>query len=142
MPANSILTRLDGVQGKGPRWRAICPGHQSEHRTRSLSLFETDDGRLLLHCHAGCDVGQIVGALGLELSDLFPPGAEDGQHRPMRKPWRVRDVVAALKGELHLAWVILIDVKSGAPLSDPDRQRAGVAAERIVALLDELEHGC
>jgi hypothetical protein len=49
-----------------------CPAH--EDRTASLSLREGDDGRALLYCHAGCDVGDVCAALGLNLSDLFSDG--------------------------------------------------------------------
>ena len=141
MTADALIARLQGVQGRGPRWRAICPAHQSKHGTRSLSIFEADDGRVLIHCHAGCDVQAIVAAVGLDLGDLFPPKPIGDHYRPrIRKPWSVRDVIAALKHELMVAFVILAAVRAGTPPNDEDRERAGTAAERIAALLDELEH--
>jgi hypothetical protein len=36
-----------------------------------LSISKGEDGRVLLHCHAGCIVEQIVAALGLGMRDLF-----------------------------------------------------------------------
>jgi hypothetical protein len=39
-----------------------------------LSLREAADGRVLLHCHAGCNVAAITAALGIAISDLFPSG--------------------------------------------------------------------
>lgn len=139
MAAESLLAKLDGVQGRGPRWRAICPAHESKHRTRSLSIHETDDGRVLMHCFAGCDVEAITRAIGLELSDLFPPRAPDDQRRPaVRKPWTAGEVVAALGAELHVAWVLLTDVTNHKPLTDADRKRAGEAARRCAALIAEL----
>lgn len=53
-------------------WRArgwCCPAH--EDNQPSLSLSEGKDGRILLHCHAGCAIGDIVEAAGLEWRDLF-----------------------------------------------------------------------
>jgi hypothetical protein len=38
----------------------------------SLSIREVDDGRILLHCFAGCGIHAVTAALGIELSDLFP----------------------------------------------------------------------
>ena len=73
MNADALISKLEGVQGNGPRWRAICPAHESKHRTRTLAVYEAEDGRVLVKCHAGCDVQSIVGAVGLDLSDLFPP---------------------------------------------------------------------
>ena len=139
MSADALIDRLQGVQGKGPRWRSICPAHPSKHGTRSLSIFEAEDGRTLVHCHAGCDLESVVSAVGLELGDLFPSNPI-GDHQPrIRKPWRVREVIAALKGELMVSLVVLSDVRAGKPLSDVDRERAGVALERITLFLSELE---
>jgi hypothetical protein len=36
-----------------------------------LSINEGYDGRVLLHCHAGCTVEEIVSKIGLEMRDLF-----------------------------------------------------------------------
>jgi hypothetical protein len=139
MSADALIGRLQGVQGRGPKWRAICPAHESRHHTRTLSILETDDGRVLLHCHAGCDTESIVGAVGLTFEDLFPPKPID--HAPrVRKPWAARDVIAALKHELTVAWVLLSDAAAGRQVDADDRQRTGVARDRIVALLDELEN--
>lgn len=138
MTADKLLSRLDGVQGRGPRWRAICPAHESRHRTRTLAVFEADDGRVLVKCHAGCDVSSIVGALGLDLADLFPPKPVD--HAPkVRKPWAARDVVAALRAETMVGWVLLTDIANGKVLTKGDRERAKVAAERAAHLMRELE---
>lgn len=52
------------------QWVAQCPAHAD--RQPSLSLGEGEDGRALLHCHAGCSVESVVLALGLRPSDLFP----------------------------------------------------------------------
>jgi hypothetical protein len=52
---------------------AKCPGHDDEKS--SLSIKEGDDGRVLLHCHAGCSFEVILDALGLEAKDLFPEKA-------------------------------------------------------------------
>lgn len=49
---------------------ALCPAH--EDRTPSLSIGEGHDGRVLLHCWAGCATRDVVAALGLQWSDLFP----------------------------------------------------------------------
>jgi hypothetical protein len=136
--ADKLLSRLDGVQGRGPRWRAICPAHESRHRTRTLAVFEADDGRVLVKCHAGCEVSAIVGALGLDLTDLFPPKPVD--HAPrVRKPWAARDVVAALRAETMVGWVLLTDIANGKVLTKGDRERAKVAAERAAHLMRELE---
>lgn len=137
MSADKLISRLDGVQGRGPKWRAICPAHASKHKTRSLSVFEADDGRVLVKCFAGCSVDQIVGAVGLHLEDLFPP-REIGDKPRIKKPWSSREVAQALEHELSVAWVILGDVASGRQIGRTDRARAKVAADRCAAMLREL----
>lgn len=139
-PADKMLGKLDGVQGKGPRWRAICPAHESRNKTRSLALFEADDGRLLVKCYAGCDVEHITRSLGLDLADLFPPRpASDDQRAPRpRKPWNERDAVRALGHEMRVAWILLNDLAAGRPISQRDRARAKDCATRCAALLQEL----
>ncbi len=67
----NVLMSLDKVTKPGSGWTARCPAHDDRHP--SLSISEGDDGRILLHCHAGCTVPDIVEAFGLVMSDLFPP---------------------------------------------------------------------
>ncbi len=140
MTADKLLSKLRGVQGRGPRWRAICPAHESKHGTRTLAVFEADDGRVLLKCHAGCDVGAIVGAVGLDLSDLFPPKTDDDKRAPrVRKPWSARDVVASMKHEAAVGALLLSNLHRGVVLSKTDKERAGLAAQRLWDLVRELE---
>ena len=63
-----ILSRLDKVRKSGKGYTARCPAH--EDRMASLSLRETND-RVLIHCFAGCPPAAVLGAIGLELADLF-----------------------------------------------------------------------
>lgn len=69
-----VLALLHGVRRQGGNYRALCPAHQD--RNPSLSISEGEDGRVLLHCHAGCTIEAIVAALDLELSDLFASNGE------------------------------------------------------------------
>ncbi|MFN7112672.1 MAG: CHC2 zinc finger domain-containing protein, partial [Brevundimonas sp.] len=69
-PIDKVLERLQGVRRSGKGWVARCPAH--EDRTPSLSVAEGHDGRVLIKCFAGCTLEAILGALGLEVRDLFP----------------------------------------------------------------------
>jgi hypothetical protein len=55
------------------RFQARCPAH--DDFSPSLNFSEGEDGRLLLHCFAGCSVDTILAALNLNRRDLFsgPP---------------------------------------------------------------------
>jgi Toprim domain len=70
MTAAELVRYLDRVSDAGPgAWRARCPAH--DDAKPSLSITTGEAGRVLLRCHAGCPVEQIVQALGLRLTDLF-----------------------------------------------------------------------
>ena len=85
LPSAKLIPSLEGVTETGPStWKARCPAH--EDRSPSLSIKEVEDGQLLIHCHAGCDPASIVSAVGLTLSDLFPPDPyiKSSKHRRKR----------------------------------------------------------
>jgi hypothetical protein len=66
--AGEFLDRLDRVRKCASGWMARCPAHDDRHP--SLSIRE-NDGRILVHCFAGCPVDAVVAAIGLEMRDLF-----------------------------------------------------------------------
>jgi hypothetical protein len=70
-PLDLVVSLLKRVRQSGPnQWASSCPAHDDQDP--SLSIASGDDGRVLLHCHAGCTVEEICAALGLTGSDLFP----------------------------------------------------------------------
>lgn len=79
MTPKQILQRVEGVEKSGGGWTARCPAHDDQNASLSIGIGE--DGRILLHCHAGCSAEAIVEALGLTLADLFPPQAEARRER-------------------------------------------------------------
>jgi hypothetical protein len=68
------LERAD-CRPRGPEqsFMARCPAH--DDHDPSLSVTEGGDGRVLLHCFAGCEIGAILAALGLTVVDLFVRGS-------------------------------------------------------------------
>ena len=135
---NGLFTdRLDKVRETGPgRWLARCPAH--DDKRPSLTIRLTDDGRWLLHCFAGCDVHEIVAAIGLELSDLFPP--TDRHYQPgERRPFPALDVLRAVSHEVLIAALACGDVVAGKPLSEADFQRVLLARDRIQNAADIAE---
>jgi hypothetical protein len=69
-PIYNILTRLDNVTKVGGQYSARCPAHCD--RRNSLSISETRDGIVLIHCHAYCRFENIVTCLGVGAYELFP----------------------------------------------------------------------
>lgn len=64
MSAASDLARQLKATRTGAGWTARCPAH--DDRTASLSIGEGENGKLLVHCHAGCSFDAILKAAGLE----------------------------------------------------------------------------
>lgn len=135
MSADILLSRLDGVKQTGQgRWLAKCSSH--EDRSPSLSIRELDDGRVLVHCFAGCSVHEIVSSVGLELTDLFPPREiEVGKGKPERRPFPAADILRAIAFESTLVVVAAADLLSGHPFTEADRARLVLAVSRIQAAL-------
>ena len=70
-----LVDRLDKVKDKGrDEFIACCPAH--EDKSPSLTIKELPDGRILIHCFAGCSPLEIVNAVGLTMGDLFPEKLE------------------------------------------------------------------
>ena len=140
MSATDFLSKLRGVRGGKGHWRAVCPAHDSKHDSKTLSVRETPDGTVLLRCWAGCSVDEVVGAVGMDLSDLFPPREQMHQEhaKAQRRPWSARDVVGALRAECMVGAVLLLDIANGKVITKSDRERAKVSADRMGELMREL----
>ncbi len=69
-PIERLLPRLQNVKQHGQEWEALCPVHGD--RKASLHATEGEGRRVLLNCKAGCEVEDIVAALGITMRDLFP----------------------------------------------------------------------
>ena len=55
------IARVLGGRKAGGGWTARCPAH--DDRNPSLSISDGGDGKVLVHCHAGCDQAQVIDAL-------------------------------------------------------------------------------
>lgn len=73
-PFDIVVAPLDGVRGHRPKVRARCPAHNGQ--SASLSVRESSDGTIWLKCFSGCSAAAVLGAIGLQLGDLFPKRAE------------------------------------------------------------------
>ncbi|MGH3524728.1 MAG: AAA family ATPase, partial [Mycobacterium sp.] len=64
-------SRVDERDGRS---MAQCPAHNDGHPSLAVTRI---DGSVLLHCHAGCDIGAVLAPLSLTPRDLYddPRGA-------------------------------------------------------------------
>lgn len=106
-----LLSQLTKVKQNGRgQYIACCPSHDDKHP--SLAIRQTDDGKILLKCFCGCSAYEIVSAIGLSLTDLFPK--ESNYSTPIKNPFPAASKMA-----------------NGAVLPKEDLERLVIAASRI-----------
>jgi hypothetical protein len=114
MSAHDIVSRLDHCRQVGDgKWMARCPAH--DDRGPSLSIKDVGDGRTLIHCFAGCGAIDVLGAIGLDPSDLYPP--TDRNYQPQARKRREL-TVDELVVEIGRA-----DMRNGRRLEGKDLER-------------------
>src|ERR671912_603326 len=81
-----VLDELEVASRNGEKAMSFCPAHD-DCNNPSLSL-KAENGKLLLHCFAGCRPEDIVSEIGLEMKDLFFEGG-GGSSIPPNTPARL-----------------------------------------------------
>lgn len=132
----TFINRLEGVRQVGQgQWVAKCPSH--EDRSPSLSIKETGDGTILLHCFAGCSAHDVVISVGLNLSDLFPQPLT-----PNTKPYKMRPNYKGMwllaMQAFYVIFVATEDVALGRTISESDLVSVRKARARIGEVMEVL----
>ena len=130
---NNLLGRLNKVKSTGRNsWLACCPAH--DDKSPSLSIKEEADGHILLHCFAGCSAVDVVGAVGVDIGDLFPEQVH--QKAPVKKKFYATDILKAIKFESQIVLLAAFELKKNKELDETDLQRLQLAYERIREAVD------
>lgn len=83
-PLRKLLDNIPGgYTDKGSYIIARCPAH--DDTDPSLSISQDDNGKVLIHCHKGCNQANVVQACGLSFSDLFPATSMSAPTAPNKK---------------------------------------------------------
>lgn len=133
-PVENLLQRLEKVKGRNGSWTARCPAHND--KGPSLAIRETDDGRVLVHCFAGCETASVLGSVGLDMTDLFPPDEKRKDYpttgKPSLKPaFYASDLMRIIAFEALVVQIVAFDIANGKPLSKETQDRMLVAYQRI-----------
>lgn len=124
------------VQRSGNGYRISCAACGTA--SRKVAVTEADNGSILLHAFCGHSPTEVLAAIGLNLTDLFPlrdlrtMGPE--QRRELRRQSLITKHQAALSVLETEATVLLIAANKlgdGEPLNDTDLTRVRVAALRV-----------
>lgn len=134
MNVEDLLSRLEKVRQTAPgEWVACCAAH--DDRNPSLTIKDAGDGRILLHCFAGCETVAIMAMLGLNLSDLMPDkrlGPYNGLQATLRRiPFNPRTVLEAVAFNATAIAVAANDVAYGRRLAPKDADLVADMAREI-----------
>lgn len=144
-PIDRLLPLLDRVKRTGPStWMASCPTREDKHP--SMTIRELDDGRVLLHDFGGDSVEEVLAAIGLTFSDLYPPRPVDPAYigKAERRPFPCADSFRAVAFESTIVALAGAAIIAGEPLTKSDKDRLLVAVERIndaLAAAGVSQHG-
>ena len=119
---NKVLSRLEQVRQSGNKAMAKCPAH--DDGSSSLSIKHLDNGKVLIHCFAGCTGEEILSAAGLSWSDIYP---EDGYKPEFNKAAREEIESAKCLMELVYIWA-----KDGNLKPTPSDRQAIYKAQAIL----------
>jgi len=132
MSIDTLLERLDQVKQTGPdRWMASCPTRPDKQP--SLSIRELPDGRILVHDFGGDSVEDILDAVGLDMTDLFPDRPLYDGRKAERKPFSAEDALRCIDFEVLIVYLAALETRKGNPLSESDFHRFELAVQRIEA---------
>lgn len=134
-----LLARLQSARPRGRgQWMAICPAH--DDRNPSLSIRETADGRVLIHCFAGCSPCEILQAIDLSAVDLV-------RHNQERHWWpsvlgypkrNLKDLIPCVALEARIVLLAGEALADGEVLTEKDLDRLRRAVLLIEAALVEV----
>ena len=106
MSIERLLSQLHGIRQTGQgKYVARCPAH--DDRSPSLAITEVGDGRILLHCFAGCETEEVLDSVGMTFSDLMPEriGTEHS-YEPVRYAFDTRQVLECVSHELMVVCLL------------------------------------
>ena len=126
-PVERMLGMLTKVKGRNGSWTACCPAHND--KGPSLAIRETPDGRVLIHCFAGCAANDILEAVGLTFDDIVPKRL--GDFKPVSKPFNPYAVLKAISNETLLVALAGLEVANGKTLPQEDKDRLMIAVNRL-----------
>ena len=137
MQLNDLLNSLDKVSQRGDQYTACCPANDDKNPSLAVTV---KDNKILVYCQSGCTTPEIVGALGLKVSDLFTESnLSPSQRKQYANKKTVRQCLEMLEIEIHIFYQCIVQlVHTDTPLSDKEKARSEVAQTRIIKIIGQL----
>ena len=136
MRVEELLQRFTKVKPRGNNnWMACCPAHSD--KTSSLSIKAVDD-RILIYCFGQqCAIGDILGAVGLKVSDIMPESFKGHSKGAKPKMWAM-DGMKLLKTDIRIIALAGYDMKRGKVLTPSEVDRVGKASKHCFEVFDSI----
>ncbi|MDG2065178.1 MAG: phage/plasmid primase, P4 family [SAR324 cluster bacterium] len=95
---NDIVERTRAKSiGTADSFSGLCPAHDDKSASLSITL---ENDKILLYCHAGCNIDDICLSLGIEKSDLFAP-IDEKQINKVPVPQKVEREQIRMKANIN-----------------------------------------
>lgn len=123
-----LLSRLDKVEKLSPgahqaRYKACCPAHADKNPSLSVTLAQS--GAILIKCWSGCSAHDVVNAVGMEMTQLFP---DTNRHHspPVRRAFSADQAAKVIAEDSMILATTIAKIRNG----------ERVTQEEIDAVLD------
>lgn len=136
---NDLLSRLKQVKKiAATSWKACCPAH--DDRSPSMSIKETSEGAILIHCFAGCSVADIVDSVGLTMVDLFPAPLDRSVHviKGNKHAFNAREAVSYMAQQSLFVAACCVVLREQGFLPEKDKDRLMEISGRLMTIADEV----
>jgi len=129
MSVAALISHLDGVKEiRHGQYIARCPAH--EDGSPSLAIKDGDEGRVILHCFAGCETEDVLNAIGVTFADVMPERiGTEYSYKPLKPRFDARQVLECISHELTV--VCLSTDRLAKSTAGDDQDRLILAAGRF-----------
>jgi len=116
---NDIVERTRAKSiGTADSFSGLCPAHDDKSASLSITL---ENDKILLYCHAGCNIDDICLSLGIEKSDLFAP-IDEKQINRVPVPQKVEREQIRMKANINFEGkVVFFSSKHNKKVTESDR---------------------
>jgi hypothetical protein len=133
MTIDTVLIRLEKVKHTSKEtYIACCPSH--DDRNPSLAVKDLPDGRILIHCFAGCEPTNILHSIGLDMNALFPEKL--GEFKKVKRPFPAADVLKVVGFECLIVVSSALKILGGEVFTTADGERLVISVGRIQSAIN------
>jgi hypothetical protein len=134
MNINAVLSRLQKVKPTGNnRWTCLCPAH--DDRSPSMHIKLSESGHVLINCKVGCEVYDILGAIGLDWKDVMPDEPTHHRKKPEQRIIYTTEALELIRFEAQVIVACGYAMRRG-DLTQNDLERAERAMQVINKCLE------